>query len=145
MVDHWAPGGGGYVYGMVELRSPETYREWFSNLFRAFPDFTFEVLDVVAYGEKAAVRWRASGTFNGPTSFEGLSPTGASVSVEGVDMLTIRDGKIQENLAYTNGAEMARQLGALPPQGSVAEKAMLGATNARTAAAGLIERVRSRG
>ena len=33
-------------------------------------------------------------------------------------MLTIRDGRIQRNDAYMNGAELARQLGALPPAGS---------------------------
>lgn len=144
MMDHWAPGGRGYIYGIVDLTVPDTYGQWFGNLFRAFPDFRFEVLEIVAYGEKAAVRWRATGTFDGPARFEGLSPNGASVEVEGFDLLTIRDGKIQENLAYTNGAEMARQLGALPPQGSVAERAMLGATNVRTAALGLVERLRSR-
>ena len=39
-------------------------------------------------------------------------------------MLTVRGGKIVRNDAYMNGAEMARQLGALPPAGSAAEKAM---------------------
>jgi hypothetical protein len=39
-----------------------------------------------------------------------------------------------------NGAEMARQLGALPGQGSVQEKAMLGAVNLRTRAGRLLRR-----
>ena len=40
--------------------------------------------------------------------------------------------------------EMARQMGAMPPAGSVGEKAMFGAVNARTAAAGAIQRLRDR-
>ena len=32
-------------------------------------------------------------------------------------MLTVRDGKLVSNYAYTNGTEIARQLGALPPAG----------------------------
>ena len=43
-------------------------------------------------------------------------------------MLTIRDGRIQRNDAYMNGAEMARQLGALPPAGlGAGAKALTGA------------------
>ena len=117
-------------------------KAWFGNLFRAFPDFAMEVADMVAYGDKAAVRWTATGTFTGPGKFEGLAPTGARVELEGLDLLTIEDGLIVENRAYTNATEMARQMGAMPPAGSVGEKAMLGAVNARTAAVGAIQRLR---
>lgn len=141
MLEHWDPDGGGYIYGVVDVRVPETYRGWFTDMFKAFPDWKFEVLDIVAEGEKAAVRWRASGTFTGPVNFEGMAPNGARVEAEGCDVLTIRDGKIVSNYAYMNGAEMMRQLGALPPQGSIQEKAMLGALNART---GLSKRLRRR-
>ena len=105
----------------------------------------FEVLDIVAAGEQAAVRWRATGTFTGPGKFEGLSPTGARVELEGLDLLTIRDGRIQSNHAYTNGTEIGRQLGAMPPAGSVGERLMVGSVNARTAAADAIRRLRERG
>ena len=82
MMSMWEPGGKGCIYGMVDLEVPDTYSAWFRNLFRAFPDFRFEVLDIVASGDQAAVRWRASGTFNGPARFEGLNPTGARVDVD---------------------------------------------------------------
>jgi predicted ester cyclase len=144
MMSMWEPGGKGYIYGMVDLEVPGTYSQWFRNLFRAFPDFRFEVLDIVASGEQAAVRWRATGTFDGPVKFEGLNPTGARVELEGIDMLTIRDEKIRQNLAYTNSTEMGRQMGAMPPPGSVGEKLMLGSVNARTAAAGAIRKLRDR-
>ena len=77
-----------------------------------------EIVEIVAEGEKAAVRWRAHGTFSGDASFEGLDPNGARVDVEGCDVLTVRNGRIEHNDAYMNGAEMIRQLGALPPAGS---------------------------
>lgn len=143
MMKHWEPGGIGYLYGMAELRAPEGYRQWFGGMFRAFPDLHMTVTDMVAYGNKAAVRWTATGTFTG-AKFEGLTPTGASISLEGLDLLTIRDGLIRENRAYTNATEMARQLGAMPPAGSVGERAMLSAVNARTAAGGYIRRLRDR-
>jgi predicted ester cyclase len=145
MISMWEPGGTGSIYGMVELEAPGPYSTWFRNLFDAFPDFEFEVLEIVAAGEQAAVRWRAAGTFTGPAQFEGLNPTGARVELEGIDMLTVREGKIHQNLAYTNGAELGRQLGAMPPAGSVGEKLMLGSVNARTAATEAIRKLRQRG
>lgn len=144
MVAVWKTGGSDHFYGMAELRAPEDVKAWFGNLFRAFPDFAMEVADMVAYGDKAAVRWTATGTFTGPGKFEGLAATGARVELEGLDLLTIEDGLIVENRAYTNATEMARQMGAMPPAGSVGEKAMLGAVNARTAAVGAIQRLRDR-
>lgn len=132
MVGFYEPGGTGEIHGLVELTAPLSYRAWFANLFAAFPDFRFEILDVVAEGEKAAVRWRATGTFNGEMRFEGMEPTGARVDLSGCDMLTIRDGKIHRNDAYMNGAQMAQQLGALPPPGSFAERLTLGALNLKT-------------
>jgi steroid delta-isomerase-like uncharacterized protein len=141
MLAHWHPDGGGHIHGLIDIRVPDTYRGWFADMFKAFPDFKFEVLDIVADGERAAVRWRATGTFNGPIRFEGMEPNGATIDMEGCDVLTVRDGKLVSNYAYMNGAEMARQLGALPPTGSGQEKAMLGALNLRTK---LAQRLRRR-
>jgi predicted ester cyclase len=141
MMELWEPGCYGYLYGMAALRAPEGYRQWFGEmLFRAFPDYEMEIVDMVAYGEKAAVRWRAAGTFTGPVKFEGLDPTGARIDIEGLDLLTIRDGLIRENRAYVNATEIARQLGAMPPAGSAGERAMLGAVNLRTKARDLLQR-----
>jgi len=132
MTEFYEPSGTGEIHGLVELTVPHTYRAWFGNLFAAFPDFRFEILDVVAEGEKAAVRWRATGTFDGNTRFEGMDPTGARIDLSGCDMLTIRNGRIHRNEAYMNGAQMAQQLGALPPADSTAERAMLAALNLKT-------------
>jgi len=132
MVSFYEPGGTGEIHGLVSLTAPDTYRAWFANLFAAFPDFRFEILDVVSEGEQAAVRWHATGTFNGTARFQGMDPTGAKVDLTGFDLLTIRDGKIQRNDAYMNGAQMAQQLGALPPAGSLPERGMLAALNLKT-------------
>lgn len=132
MTEFYVPGGVGEIYGLVRLEVPTSYRAWFGDLFRAFPDFALEIVEIVASGEKAAVRWRATGSFRGATKFEGLEPNGARVEIQGCDVLTVRDGRIQRNDAYMNGAEMMRQLGALPPQGSTPERAMTGLLNLKT-------------
>jgi predicted ester cyclase len=128
----WEPGSPDVIHGLVDLTVPGDLRAWFGELFAAFPDFAFEVLDVIASGDKAAVHWRATGSFDGRTSFEGLLPNGSRVDVQGCDVLTVRDGRIVRNDAYMNGAEMARQLGALPAAGSAPERALTAALNAKT-------------
>ena len=128
----WEPGAPDVIHGLVELTVPEDLRAWFGGLFAAFPDFTFEILDVTATGDKAAVHWHATGTFDGTAPFEGMLPNGSKVDIQGCDVLTVRDGRIVRNDAYMNGAEMARQLGALPPVGSPAERALTGALNVKT-------------
>lgn len=140
MTDFYEVGGTGELHGLVELIAPDSYRAWFANLFAAFPDFHFEILDVVAEGDLAAVRWHASGTFDGEARFEGVDPTGARIDLTGCDVLRIRDGKIHRNDAYMNGAQMAQQLGALPPTGSLPERAMLGALNMKTRIARALRR-----
>lgn len=140
----WEPGRTDRVVGMAEFVMPEGFMQWFGALFAAFPDIRFEVISVTAQKENAAVRYRVSGTFNGTGRFEGLTPNGADVVVEGLDLFTVRDGLIVENHGYINAADMARQLGALPPQGSIAERGMTAALNAKVAAGELVARMRNR-
>jgi predicted ester cyclase len=140
MMEHWEPGGIGHIHGIVELRAPDSYRAWFQNLFAAFPDMRFEVEEIVADDTRAAVRWRARATFDGTTPFEGIEPTGAEVEMKGLDLITIRDGKLVSNHAYTNSMDLARQIGALPPQGSRAESAMNGLFNLKTRATRRLKR-----
>lgn len=139
MATCWEPGSLDVLHGVAELRVPEEMRDWFGGLFAAFPDLSFEVLEIMTGGEKAAVRWRATGSFNGSGTFEGLLPNGRRVDVEGCDVLTVCNSLIVRNDAYLNSTGMARQLGALPPAGSLPERAMSGALNLRTR---LLARVR---
>jgi len=140
MFSHYEPGSVGEIHGLVRLVVGENYRDWFDGLFRAFPDWHFEIVDIIAEGARASVEWRARGTFNGTARFEGMEPNGAKVDIRGCDVITVRDGKMVGLDAYMNGAEIARQLGALPPQGSVAERGMTAALNLKTRATELIRK-----
>ncbi len=79
----WSAGGVDRLVGMADLPGPEGVRAYFTEVFSAFPDFDFEVLSMTAEDDRCAVRWRATGTFAGPGSFQGLAPTGARVELEG--------------------------------------------------------------
>lgn len=138
-VELWKPGAIDHLFGFGDLIAPDGIREYFNNVFAAVPDFRLEVRTTVAEGNRVAVHWHATGTFNGSVKFQGLSPNGRTIRLEGCDLLTVEDGKIVSNDAYTNGMEFARQVGVLPPAGSAQERAMAAAFNARTA---LLKRLR---
>ena len=120
------------VHGVLEDASKADLIAYFHALWDAFPDFRFELLDLVEEGDTAAARWRMTGTFAGPGSFQGFAPNGARIDVQGVDVVTLRDGKIVRNEAYTDGMTIARQLGMMPPADSPAEQRLARALNART-------------
>ena len=140
----WKPGGKDRIHGLAELTAPDGIKQYFGGVFAAFPDFTFDIVDFAASGPNAACRWRITGTFTGPGRFQGLAPTGDRIVLEGCDMVRVEDGLIVENNAYTNGAELAQQLGLLPRQGSATDRAVTGAFNARTAAVRAIRNLRER-
>jgi steroid delta-isomerase-like uncharacterized protein len=106
--------------------------DYFTELRSAFPDFSLEVIDLIAQDDRAAVHWRCTGTFAGSTPYQGIEPNGARIDIKGVDFVRVRDGRLVRNDAYPDNMSVARQLGLLPPQGSRAEKGMFGAFNART-------------
>ena len=78
------------------------------------------------------MQWRLSATFAGPAHFNGVAPTGDRIELEGVDLLTVQDGLIQANDAFSDTMSVPRQLGLLPPQGSAAEQGLTGAFNLKT-------------
>jgi hydroxyacylglutathione hydrolase len=120
------------LHGVLGPTGRDEMARFFAELFDAFPDWHFQVLETVAEGDGIAVRWRARATFAGPGRFMGFAPNGARVDIEGVDLVRVRDGAISTIEGYMNGAELARQLGALPPQGSATEERMAKAFNLRT-------------
>lgn len=136
----WKPGSIDALHGIEDLVAPDGIRRYFSSLFAAVPDWRFEVLDMVAQGDKVAVRWRADGTFDGTGELLGFAPNGRRVELEGADVLTVADGRIVSNYAYTNGLLFAQQIGALPRPDSAQGRAMAAAFNAKTAIAKRLRR-----
>lgn len=130
----YADSASGRIYGVIGPTGKAEMREFFHGAFDAFPDFSLQILDLVVDDDRAAVRWHITGTFSGTGPFEGLMPTGKPVDIEGCDMVWVKDGKIVRIEAYYDTATMARQVGAMPPKGSAAEKGLLGAVNLGTRA-----------
>jgi hypothetical protein len=76
----------------------------------------------------------ARGTLDG-APWQDIEPTGRKVTVRGVDVISLdRDGKVDQNTVYYDGAGFARQIGMLPRKRSIAVRAVLAAFNATTKA-----------
>jgi glyoxylase-like metal-dependent hydrolase (beta-lactamase superfamily II)/predicted ester cyclase len=132
MAGYWAPDGEEHIASLVDAVGPSGVREYFTELFTAFPDFALTVETTVAERDKVAVHWKATATMSGP--LWGLEPTGAHVELEGIDLLTVADGLIVRNDAVPDGMALARQIGLVPPAGSALESRLFTAFNARTKA-----------
>ena len=82
-------------------------------LLAAFPDLNFEVVSCqpadVGTDGTMVVQWLMRGTNTG--SLRGLFPTGRTVALPGVDVITIRDGEIRSVEGYFDRQTMAEQLG----------------------------------
>jgi hydroxyacylglutathione hydrolase len=128
----WAPGSIDRLVGAQELVAPQGIRDYFGQLFEAFPDFTMEVVEVTTARGRTAVRWRARGTFAGPGRFQDFVPNGAQIAIEGCDVVTVENELIVHNDAYIDSGDLARQLGLLPPAGSPAEARLTRLANLRT-------------
>jgi hydroxyacylglutathione hydrolase len=128
----WAPGGREDVRGQGLFFGPEGVREFIGSLIAAMPDLKMEVVATTSEGERCALQWRIAGTFAGPGSFNGIAPTGHRMELEGLDVLTVRDGLIHANDAFTDTMSVPRQIGMMPPLGSTAEQRMMGVFNVKT-------------
>jgi len=129
---HYGPRATGHIVGIIGPVDGQGIADYFASVHAAFPDYTFRILDLIAQDDRAAVRWRITGTFAGPGRFNGMEPTGARIEIEGIDHVVVADGQIAQVVAYTDSMTVARQLAVLPEAGSKAEQRMTAAVNART-------------
>jgi len=93
---------GGNYGGVPGLKAAVTsYR-------KSFPDLHFTIEDAVAEGERIAYRWIARGTHQG--EFAGIAPTDRPITVTGITILRIVDGKIVDDRSETTNHTLAEQL-----------------------------------
>ncbi len=82
------------------------------SFFTAFPDGRFTIDDMIAEGDRVATKKTFTGTHTGPLS--DLPATGNRVSIQFVDILRLRDGKIVEHWLSIDNLSFMQQLGVIP-------------------------------
>jgi steroid delta-isomerase-like uncharacterized protein len=87
---------------------PEGVKAWMRLLHGAFPDLSVEIEDLVAEGDRVAVRATWRGTHQGP--FMGQAATGRSVQFGGMVFWRIAEGRIAERWAYLDRAALQKQI-----------------------------------
>ncbi len=89
--------------------------EYFRMLLTAFPDLQMATEDVIASGDKAVARVRATGTHKG--AFMGIPATGKRVDVALIDITRFGDdGRAREHWGVVDQLAMMQQLGAIPAE-----------------------------
>jgi steroid delta-isomerase-like uncharacterized protein len=87
-------------------------KKLYAVFWSAFPDLSARIEEMVAEGDKVAIRVINTGTHKG--EFQGIPPTGKKVSFGGRDFLTLSDGKIVEQRASVDMMGLMQQIGAIP-------------------------------
>lgn len=90
----------------------EAYKQLVAGYFRAFPDLHFTVDDMIAEGDKVVTRWTATGTHKG--ELMDIPPTGTNVSVTGISIQRIENGKVLEEWVNWDTMGLMQQLGVIP-------------------------------
>ena len=86
----------------------EGVKRFFSMFREAFPDVEVEIDELVADGDRVAAATTFTGTHTG--SIMGVEPTGRRVSVTGIDIVRVVDGRIVEHRGLTDIVGLMRQL-----------------------------------
>ena len=95
-----------------EGHGPEHLKE-FTRMYRsAFPDLHVQIEDQVAEEDRVVVRWVASGTHEG--DLMGVDPTGNPVTMAGMTIYRMDEGKIAETWDNYDAMGMMQQLGVIP-------------------------------
>lgn len=112
---NWQQGSEGIVQGQ------ETLIANLEDIFRTFPDWKMEIIEMVAEGESVVVRCKVSGSHEGVGAkrtnggfLAGVEPTHKRFVVQHMHWYKLRGGKIVDHYASRDDLGMTQQLGLLP-------------------------------
>ena len=105
----------GHFPGVPPIQGIEAFRQFSSGFFTAFPDLQTTIEDLIAEGDKVAVRQTWRGTHTG--NFQGIPPTGMQVAFTSIEVYHIADGKLAEEWVELDMLGLLQQLGVIPPMG----------------------------
>jgi predicted ester cyclase len=102
----------------------EGVRQVLADIYRTFPDWRMEILELVTVDDTVVVRCRVSGTHGGvgelPVNGDllvGVAPTRRRFEVQHIHWYKLRDSRIVDHYANRDDLGMMQQLGLLPAGG----------------------------
>ena len=94
------------------IRSLEDYKSGMAKFHAAFPDARYTVEDQIAEGDKVVVRWTLRAMQS--IEYQGHAPNGKTMTVTGISICRLAEGKIQEITVNMDRLGQMEQLGWLP-------------------------------
>jgi len=92
----------------------EGYKAGVAMMRSAFPDLRLDLHDVIAEGDRVALRYTLRGTHEG--ELMGLPASGSSVESDGMVFARVQDGRVVERWGVQDMLTLLQQIGA-PPAG----------------------------
>jgi steroid delta-isomerase-like uncharacterized protein len=100
------------VSGNKKRTGIEGVKSWLNSVFHAFPNIHYTLVDHIENGDRIVLHWIAEGNHHG--SFLKIPASGKQVSINGMSLLKIENGKIKEGKLFWDLAGVLRQIGLLP-------------------------------
>jgi steroid delta-isomerase-like uncharacterized protein len=109
-VGHFAPSS-----HLPERLGQAGAREGIRRIKAAFPDWSEDVEEMIAEGNRVVTRYTSRGTHRG--EFKGIAPTGRSIAVREISIYRVAKGKVVEQWCLLDELDRLQQLGARPSSG----------------------------
>jgi len=91
-------------------KGPQAFRNYYKVFKNAIPDASYEVMDMIADGDRVAVRWVMYGTYR--ASFPGIDipPAGQKVELKGVAIYRVENEMLVERWVISDLYELLVKL-----------------------------------
>jgi len=94
---------------------PDAYKRQVLRFLEGYPDLHWTIEDTIAEEDKVVACWTISGTQRG--EYLGIPATNKKVSVDGITIHHIANGKIMDSYSNWDALGMMQQLGVVPALG----------------------------
>lgn len=82
------------------------------GVIKAFPDAQWHIEELLGEDDRVMIRWRIEGTHQAP--FQNVPPTGNRISVAGMGIYQLKEGKVTATVIQTDRFSFLQQLDVLP-------------------------------
>ncbi len=96
----------------ADVTGIDSAKAYYANYLTGFSNISFTIKDVFGQGDKLVKHWNFKGTHTGV--FFGLPATGKTVSIDGVTLVRMENGKIAEERDFMDNLDFNTQLGLMP-------------------------------
>ena len=100
-----------------DVKGLTAYKQAVQDMQKPFSDIQFTFDDFVIEGNKAACRWTFRASHTGPLRDMPIPPTGKRITMTGLTLVHLLDGKSVEEWEYVDMLGFMQQLGVAPPMG----------------------------